>query len=401
VVIHSAAARPDEIRRHNLSLVLEHIHRDGALTRAELTQRLQVSRSTVGALVADLIALGLVMETVPSGGQGVGRPSHVIGPRAGGPWVAAVDVDITRVATAAVGLGGQVLARTSVEIDAECFTPEDLVRIVGTSVSQVAAAAGRSETPAALGVSIPGTVDSDSGRVDVAPNLGWHDVELVLRLGAVISPGLPVLVGNDADLAVLAEHRRGSARGCSDVVFVMGRVGIGAGIIVNGLPAGGYHGFAGEIGHNVIDETGPLCHCGKSGCAEIYVGEPALLALAGYDGPPTGEATASVFAAARRGDAQALAAARAIADPLGRTMAMVVNMLNPQLVLLGGYLSELFDIAGPEIEAALARYALEAAERTVQLRQPTFGADASLLGAAEIAFARLLADPLSALPSAG
>src|SRR3982751_5849473 len=107
----SPAARPDAIRRHNLALVLDHVHRDGALTRAELTQRLEVSRSTMGALVADLIELGLVEEAVPTGGAGVGRPSDVVAPHGGGPYVMAVDVDVTQIVTAAVGLGGVVLAR--------------------------------------------------------------------------------------------------------------------------------------------------------------------------------------------------------------------------------------------------------------------------------------------------
>src|SRR4051812_39410170 len=106
----SPAARPDAIRRHNLSLVLDHIHRDGALTRAQLTQRLEVSRSTMGALVADLIELGLVDEVVPTGGTGVGRPSHVVGPHASGPYVGAGDIDVTQGITAAIGIGGVGLA---------------------------------------------------------------------------------------------------------------------------------------------------------------------------------------------------------------------------------------------------------------------------------------------------
>src|ERR1700749_3715298 len=97
-----AATRPDAIRRHNLSVMLGHVHHDGALTRAQLTQRLGVSRSTVGALVADLTRLGLVEERVPTGGDRVGRPSYVVGPHPSGPFVVAVDVDVTQVTSAAV-----------------------------------------------------------------------------------------------------------------------------------------------------------------------------------------------------------------------------------------------------------------------------------------------------------
>ena len=102
----SGAVRRDDIRQHNLSLVLSHVHRDGALTRAELTQRLHLSRSTVGALVAELAQLELVQEVVPNGGVGVGRPSHVVAPHAAGPYAVGVDVDIAHVTVAAITLGG-------------------------------------------------------------------------------------------------------------------------------------------------------------------------------------------------------------------------------------------------------------------------------------------------------
>jgi predicted NBD/HSP70 family sugar kinase len=389
------AARPDAIRRHNLALVLDHIHRDGALTRAELTQRLEVSRSTMGALVADLIELGLVDEVVPTGGSGVGRPSHVVGPHPAGPYVVAVDVDVTQVITAAIGIGGVVLARNIVMTGADATDPEGIARIVVDSMEEVSRSAGRALPPLGIGVSVPGTVDRLTGQVAVAPNLDWHDVAFGALLAKLLPPGMNVSVGNDADLAVLAEHRRGGVREVDDVVFLLGRIGVGAGIITNGRPLRGYDGYAGEIGHNVVDATGPACHCGKAGCVETYIGEGALLRLAGRPQPPSDEVTAAIFADARRGDKVALAAVRGVADSLGRALASLVNTLNPQRVMLGGYLSDLLDIARPEIEFALKEYALEAPGRNVQIGQPSFGADSALLGAAELAFADLLADPLA------
>jgi predicted NBD/HSP70 family sugar kinase len=128
---------------------------------------------------------------------------------------------------------------------------------------------------------------------------------------------------------------------------------------------------------------------------ETYVGEGALLRLAGRDQPPTYEATAAVFADARGGDEMALSAVRAVADSLGRAIASLVNTLNPQCVMLGGYLSELLDIAPADLELTLKKYTLEASRGAVQLAPATFGTDAVLLGAAELAFAGLLADPLT------
>src|SRR5690349_6772650 len=102
-----AVSRPDDIRRHNLALVLREVHRDGPLSRAELTQRLSLSRSTIGTLVTDLSELGLVQESVPVGGERAGRPSHVVAPRPDGPYSLAVDVDLDRISVAAVGVGGE------------------------------------------------------------------------------------------------------------------------------------------------------------------------------------------------------------------------------------------------------------------------------------------------------
>jgi predicted NBD/HSP70 family sugar kinase len=394
----SPAARPDAIRRHNLALLLDQIHRDGALTRAELTQRLRVSRSTVGALVGDLIELGLVDEVVPVGGSGVGRPSHVVGPHSAGPYVVAVDIDVTHVVTAAVGIGGDVLARRVVVTGTDASGPENLAGVIAESLSEVAGASGRSQPPLGIGVSVPGTVNQDTGEVAVAPNLDWHKVAFGAMLAERLPARLRVTIANDADVAALAEHRRGGARGIDEFVFLLGRVGVGAGIITNGRALHGRDGYAGEIGHNVVDTNGPPCHCGKQGCVETYIGEGALLRLAGRSQPASDEATAAVFADARAGDQAALNAVREVAESLGRAIASLVNTLNPQCAVLGGYLSELLDIARPDIERALFEYTLEAHGGYVELIHPLFGADAALLGAAEMAFADLLADPLTVAP---
>lgn len=391
-----AAARPDAIRRHNLSLVLGQVHQDGAVTRAELTQRLGLSRSTIGALVADLTDRGLVEESVPSGGPRAGRPSHVVGPHSRGPFVVAADLDVTHITTAAVGIGGTILARHVVPMGDPAPTPTEVARQIVEAVPILQAMVGRSEPPVAIGVSVPGTVDRYRGTVGFAPNLGWRDTPFGRMLADLASPHLPVVIGNDADLALLAEHTRGSARDCDDVVMLIGRVGVGAGIISNGIPLRGHDGHAGEIGHNVVDASGPQCHCGNTGCLETYIGEAALLLAAGRDEPPGDEVVGEVFAAARSDDEAALRAVHQVAESLGRGLASVVNTLNPQRVILSGSLAEVFEIAGESVSAALDRYALEEPGETVVLTTPELGTDSALLGAAEIAFAQLLADPVAA-----
>jgi predicted NBD/HSP70 family sugar kinase len=386
-------ARPDAIRRHNLALMLGEIHRNGALTRAELTQRLGVSRSTIGALVTDLSDLGLVQEVVPTGGERAGRPSHVVAPNADGPYVLAIDLEVTHLTAAAVGIGGIVLARHVIIWKESPPTPAQAAQAVRTCAAAVQRGAGRSDGPVAVGISVPGTVSRHSGTIHVAPNLEWRDVPLRDLVGRRIPA--PVAVGNDADLSVLTEHVRGSARGCDDVVYLIGRIGVGAGLIVNGSPLRGAAGHAGEIGHNVIDVTGPPCHCGNRGCLETFVGDAALLAAAGEKEAPTDENVRAVLDAAEAADPRALTAVRTVAGRLGQGIAELVNTVDPQRVILGGSLSRVLAIAEPEIRASLVRFTF-AGHTDVVLMQPLYPTDATLLGAAEIAFEQLLRDPLSA-----
>lgn len=390
----AGAARPHAIRRHNLGLLLAQVHRDGELSRAELTQRLDLSRSTVGALVADLTELGLVEEHVPSGGERAGRPSHLVGPRADGPYAIAVDVDITHVTTAAVGIGGHVLARDVTATDPSPSPPVTVAEEIVTAVKRLGTQVGVGAWPVGIGVSLPGTVGRLDGLVEFAPNLGWRDAAFGEILAGLVPAGLPVAIGNDADVAVVAEHLRGSGRDCDDLVYLMGRIGVGAGVIVNGAPLRGRNGHAGEVGHTVVDASGPECHCGQRGCVETYIGDKALLQLAGRTDSPTVDHTDQLFEDARRGDERASAAVRTVAEALGRTLANLVNILNPERVILGGSLAGVLDFARAEIRAALDSYTMTTAGDAVQLCTPGLGEDSALLGAAELAFARLLADPL-------
>ena len=390
------AARPEAMRRHNMSSMLREVHRHGALTRAELTQRLGLSRSTIGVLVAELVELGMLRESVPSGGTGVGRPSHVVHPHAAGPYVVAVDVDVTQVVTAAVGIGGAVLARHVAATGVAPPTPVQIAQIVVDAVPVLQTASRHSCGPEAIGVSVPGTVDRHTGVVGFAPNLEWRNAAFGECLAQLASASVPIHVGNDADLSILAEHTRGVARDSPDAVYLIGRFGVGAGIIANGMALRGGDGHAGEVGHNVVDPAGPACHCGKNGCLETYVGAAALLGAAGYDGPPSAERVRELLIQAHAGQQRPLEAVATVARALGRGLAGLVNILNPQLVVLGGSLSDVLTLARAEIETAMEHYSLDPPFETVRLAHPGLGDDSALLGAAEVALTDLLDDPATA-----
>jgi predicted NBD/HSP70 family sugar kinase len=392
-----AVARPDDIRRHNLGLLLEQVHRDGELSRAELTQRLGLNRSTIGALVSDLTEFGLLSEFVPTTSVRAGRPSHVVGPRADGPFAIAVDLEVERIASAAVGIGGRVLVRHDSVVPPGERSPQRVASLIAEHVEHLLGqtAAGSGSWPVGVGISIPGTITRSDGRIGVSPNLDWQDLAFAEIVEQYLPLPLTVDLGNDADLGVLAEHLRGAARSSNDVVYITGRIGVGAGILVDGLPLRGHRGVAGEIGHVMLDPTGEPCHCGSRGCVETFIGEAALLRAVGSALTPGHHSVSWFFESVRSGDPVAIGAMQALAEPLGRTIATLVNILNPELVVLGGVLSGVLQVAGAEVEASVQRHSFGTADPAVLLAASGLGHDSSLIGAADLAFQRLLADPFS------
>ncbi|MEV4515679.1 ROK family protein [Dactylosporangium sp. NPDC049525] len=203
-----------------------------------------------------------------------------------------------------------------------------------------------------------------------------------------------VQVRNNADLAALAEHARGAAVGCDNVVYLYGDAGVGGGIIAAGRPVTGHGGYGGEVGHMVVNPAGKPCSCGSHGCWETEIGEHALLAAAGRDPSSGREGILSVVDAAGRGDASAQAAVRQVGDWLGFGVANLVNIFNPEMVIFGGTLREVYLASAAQVRSRLNRNALPACREHVRLRTPVLGEDAALLGAAELAFEPLFADPL-------
>lgn len=203
-----------------------------------------------------------------------------------------------------------------------------------------------------------------------------------------------VQVRNNADLAALAEHARGAAVGCDNVVYLYGDAGVGGGIIAAGRPVTGHGGYGGEVGHMVVNPAGKPCSCGSHGCWETEIGEHALLAAAGRNPSAGREGILAVVDAAGRGDASAQAAVRQVGDWLGFGVANLVNIFNPEMVIFGGTLREVYLASAAQVRSRLNRNALPACREHVRLRTPVLGEDAALLGAAELAFEPLFADPL-------
>ncbi|WP_353808426.1 ROK family protein [Agromyces sp. SYSU T00194] len=386
----------EAVRRHNLATVLRLVHHGGGLPRSQLTRDTGLNRSTVAALVGELVELGLVTEREPAATARVGRPSPTVVPREDVAALA-VNPEIDAVELALVGLGGAVLGRARHPIALP--TPEDVAAVVRLQLDDWGRGfAGTRVT--AIGAAVPGLVRRDDGLVRHAPHLGWRDAPLAEMLGA--ATGLPASAANDARLGAQAERVFGAGRGVDDLVYVNGGAsGIGAGVVSGGRPLGGAIGYAGELGHMRIGDAPARDSAGLAGTLEALVRRDALLAHLGAhasrDDDSRHTPLARLEAAVAAGPSTALAGElRAQAEALGTALGNAVNLFDPSLVLLGGFLGVLLDAAADELRGALARTALAASADAVRLDRPALGVDILAIGAAEIAFETVLGDPAGA-----
>lgn len=391
------AATQDDVRRHNLARMLRYLHEAGASSRSELVAFTGLNRSTVGVLVSELAEVGLVYEGAGSAGQ-VGRPSLMVQPVPGSAVVVAFDIRVERTIVAVVGLGGRVLLRKEQRHRRANFTPEAAVRNIVTLTAQALDTAPAGAAWVGVGIGVPGIVDHADGRIRLAPNLGWVDVPLgdLVRqaLTAEFAAVPSVSVGNDADLGAIAEFTRGVGAHCRNLIYVSGEVGIGGGVIIDGRIMSGAGGYGGEVGHMVVNPSGILCRCGATGCWETEIGRDAVVRAAGLGGEQV--EVADVIAAASSGNRAAQAAVDEVGIWLGIGLTNLVNLFNPEVVVLGGHLRLLLPLVSGAVFRQL-HFALPAAREQVRVEVPSLSGDSTLLGAAESAFGALLADPIGEL----
>jgi predicted NBD/HSP70 family sugar kinase len=402
----TAAARTPQLRRSNLALVLDQVRRRGASSRSELVAATGLTRSAIAGLVGELEAVGLVVETAPAPDGRPGRPSPVVRVDDGRVVALAIEIFVDEIGAAFVRLDGSIvasvrLARPRARV-AAAETVADLVALVrrlGTEVRE-ASPPGARRRIVGCGVSVPGLVRGLDGVVVAAPNLGWIDVPLAESLASALGLGVPVAVGNDADLGALAESRFGAGVGSDHMIFVSGEVGVGGGLVAAGRPVVGHLGFAGEIGHLPVNPDGRRCPCGSIGCWETEVGEAALLERAGLDPDGGRLAVEELLDRAAAGEQRAAEALAAEARWLAIGIAGLINVLDPDTVVLGGLFSRILPALRSRLDGALAERRYIAARRDVAVVGATLGPQTVTVGAAELAFGPLLDDPVGVMGAA-
>lgn len=372
--------RGDGMRRANLSLVLRTVHREGPRSRAALTEATGLNRSTIADLVGDLQRSGLVVERASDTQGRVGRPSPIVAPD---PRVVAVAVnpEVDALDLGAVALDGTIVARERLA-QADLLTPERTAELVGAHLARWCTGALADARIVGVGVAVPGPVRAADGVVREAPHLGWIDAPLPSLM--TDATGLPAHVGNDAALGALAEHLFGAARGAHDVVYLNGGAsGIGGAVIVGGVPLGGAGGYAGEFGQNRPGIVDPRDRRAVDGVLEDEVSRALLLAVVGLDTADEATLAAALGATDDPAVRAEVARQRRI---LATALANAANVMNPAVIVLGGFLATLAELDLPGLDEAVRAQTMPACAEGLRLAAAELGENRLLVGAAEAVF---------------
>lgn len=392
------------VKAHNLQAILLSLLHDAQLSRVQLARKTQLSTTTITNLIAELLDQGIVTEEdspSPTEPRPVGRPRTGLRLVPDARYAVGVHIGIGLYRIAIVNLYAEPLHSRIESFDLD--TPAEVV-LEQLSLQMKDLIHNSGIDPLRIigvGVGASGLVNHQTGVNILAPNLGWRDVPIQSFLQSRVR--LPITVDNNVRAMALGEAYFGLGRGVDSLVFVYGRTGVGAGLVVNGQVFRGSSTGAGEIGHVVmIPENGAPCRCGHYGCLETLIAEPVILhqaeaiarqapngLLASYLHQP-GDARPidRVFDAARHGDAAARQMIEQVAHYLGMALANLVNILNPELILLGGMFAQGEDLILPAAACSMRQMAFAGLGDKVRLQTTSFGWRAGVIGAASLALMR-------------
>ena len=389
------------VRRSNLGLVLRHLRDNGPRSRARIAQETGLNKATVSSLVAELIDRRLVSAGDVHRGGSVGRPGLIVHLDGSTVCGIGVELNVDYAATLVLDLRGEVLFEHLIALDVAALgTDRTLDAVAGLVAEASAAAEARGARPVGVTVAVPGLVRSVDGVATYAPNIGWHDVPVLEGLRARIDLDCPVRVENDANLSAIAEWAMGSEARSSDLVYLTGEVGVGGGVIVAGQLLRGAGGLSGEVGHTALGDPDLVCGCGRRGCWETVVGLSALLREAADADDPVHDPArdletrlAEIGRRADAGDARTLAALQKVGTSLGAGAAVLINLFNPGVIILGGYFAVLGRFLTEPVTAELRARVFGPELAGARVVLSTLGFTAAVRGGAHVALESVFDDP--------
>ena len=380
-----------DVRRINRSTVLRQIYLGHAMSRQELSQHSGLSSASITNVVAELLEEGIVIEAGIEASQG-GRPRSIlsINPRYG--YFIGVEVGDMLIRIELFDLTLHKIGAVGYPVVLSENQPEQVVEYIHQGVKAVLAEAGVTlENVLGIGVSVGGIVEQVEHVFAYIPSWGWRSVPLATLLEERFH--MPIYLENAAKVMAQAESLFGAGQGYEHVAVLLVATGIGAGIIADGSLFRGAINSAGEWGHTCIELDGRLCRCGSHGCLEAYAGAPGIIARLRELAPQSSllhhndqeRTLAAIVDAARDGDSVATRVLKDTAHYLGAGIANLINLFNPQLILLGGWVGmQIGEFILPELRQYAARYALKQPFDVTKIDLCQLGTDAVAMGAATL-----------------
>ncbi|MGC8594822.1 MAG: ROK family protein [Candidatus Kryptoniota bacterium] len=379
------------VRSLNRATILNIVREMQPISRIQIARLTGLHKSTVSSIISELLEEDLIFEQ-PSEGNGIGRNPINLYLKRGKFFVAGINIDSSFIKLALADIDGTVIEERELPIDK--LNPEE---VVSQSVSSLINMQSQYGIPSiyGIGISVAGIVDSDKMIVTYAPNLGWENISL----GKIITDHLPdvenIAVGNDAKASALAELWFGRHElDLTNFVFLSVGAGIGAGIVLDGRLVNGEYYAAGEFGHMVIVEGGLSCTCGNRGCWEAYASNRSTIARYEKELSVSGERKRlvtmnDILSGAKNNDRAAISAIKDTAYYIGVGVSNIVRSFDPQTIIVGGKITDVWDLVAPEIYNVIMERAYFGRKKNINLLPTSLHYAPALMGAVALAIEKV------------
>ncbi len=392
------------VRKFNTAVVLNTIRHRAPLSRAEVAKYTGLNRSTVSQIINTLLERKLVQETILQSDR-VGRPGLLLELNPSGGFAIGIEIGVDYLSLVVTDFLANVLWRQRIKSNEHDSIDEILERAYLMTEEGLQKGNSLNLKPLGIGLGVPGLVDLSQGELKFAPNLGWSDIPLTRLWSQRFN--LPVFVDNEAKAAALGEYYFGTAQSKNNFIFLTAGVGLGSGIMIDGKLFRGSHGFASEVGHMIMDPQGELCGCGKHGCWETQVSPRAVIrrfretlrqgvpstVLHAADNDLDNVMFETIVDAALKGDSAAIIAMQEVGERLGFGIANLVNIFNPEMVILGGELNYASELILPVVRRVITENAMKLENQGLKVEASAHGRDACVMGAIALVLDDILHEP--------
>ena len=383
------------VQEINRSVVLNLIKDRGPLSRADISRITKLTRSTISSIVSYLIKKNLVKETGLSS-SGVGRKGILLKLNPKAYYVVGVDLGTLNTIAVVVDLEGKIMERVEHPTNSERSKDKVIERLKAVIHEVITASNINIQKIAGIGLAVPGLVDSKKGIMLITPNFGWRNTPI----GEILEKEFhtPIFIDNNNNVMALGEAEFGIAQGVRNFVCINVGMGIGSGIVINGELYRGETESTGEIGHTTVDYNGPKCSCGNYGCLEVMAAAPAIAkraVKAVKEGKKTliselvnsnlDEISAAIVAeAANKGDKLAQGIIEKTGEYLGTGIANIINLFNPQMVIIGGGVAQAGDLIFNPLKKTMEKRAFPVPAKVAKIVASSLGRDCTVIGAATL-----------------